>query len=83
MEMKCLAKGHTAPQVRIEPQHCDQDSDALPTELSVLPSGDDAKLGHIIPFVKMVDYHVIIILQMDKEDKTLSNIRTMMQTQLE
>ena len=33
--MKCLAKGHnTVPQVRIEPRPYDQESDALPTELS-------------------------------------------------
>ena len=41
MGMKCLAQGHnTAPRVRMNPQPCDQESDALPTELSVLPDTD-------------------------------------------
>ena len=38
--MKCLTQGHnTAPPVRFEPaaRPCDQESDTLPTELTVLP----------------------------------------------
>ena len=39
MGMRCLAQGYnTGPQVRIEPQPCDQESDSLPTELLVLPT---------------------------------------------
>ena len=38
MGMKCLAQGHnTAPRVRINPPPCDQESDALLTELLVVP----------------------------------------------